>query len=361
MKGYKAYNKGLICRNKQYKIGEVFEEDRAEACLCGMHYCENPLDCLDYYPLIDSEGNFVEMTEVQDLDNENRKTENNRKFCTKKLKIGAKVSFGEMIKAGFEFLFEKSKEGTGKIDDKDDSQLASSGNYSQLASSGYGSQLASSGNYSQLASSGNYSQLASSGDYSKLASSGYGSKLASSGNYSQLASSGYGSQLASSGDDSKLASSGYYSQLASSGDDSKLASSGYYSKLASSGNYSQLASSGDDSKLASSGYYSQLASSGDDSKLASSGYYSQLASSGNYSKLASSGDDSQLASSGYGSVVANIGNRGLAKAKKGSWIVLAEYTSSGVPINVKVEFVDGIVIKEDTWYMLQDGIFKEAE
>lgn len=198
MKGYKAYKKGLVCRGKQYKIGEIFEEEKVEICDIGMHYCENPLDCLDHYPLIDDNGEIVEMTEVEDLDEENRDTENNKKYCTKKLKIGAKLSLGEMIKAGLEFLFE-SKEGTGKIDNKDDSQLASSG---------------------------------------------YGSKLASSGNYS---------------------------------------------------------------------------------------------------------------------VVANIGNRGLAKAKKGSWIVLAEYTSSGVPINVKVKFVDEIVIKEDTWYRLQDGIFKEVE
>jgi hypothetical protein len=208
MKGYKAYNKGLICRNKQYKIGEVFEEDRAEACLCGMHYCENPLDCLDHYPLIDDNGEIVEMTEVEDLDSKNRKTENNRKFCTKKLKINAKVSLGEMIKAGFEFLFEKSKEGTGKIDGKDRSQLASSGNYSQLASSGNGSQLVSSGNGSQLASSGYGSKLASSGNGSKLASSGDYSKLVSSGDYSKLVSSGYGSQLASSGDGSAVANIG---------------------------------------------------------------------------------------------------------------------------------------------------------
>ena len=171
-KGYKAYEKGLVCRGKLYKIGEIFEEEKAEICDSGIHYCENPLDCLDYYSLVDDKGNFVEMTEVEDLDSENRKTENNRKFCTKKLKIGAKVSFGEMIKAGFEFLFEKSKEETEKIDNKDDSQLASSGNYSKLASSGYGS------------------QLASSGDGSQLASSGYGSKLASSGNYSAVANIG---------------------------------------------------------------------------------------------------------------------------------------------------------------------------
>ena len=286
MKGYKAYEKGLVCRGKQYKIGEIFEEERAEICDSGIHYCENPLDCLDHYPLIDNEGNFVEMTEVEDLDSENRETENNRKFCTKKLKINAKVSFGEMIKAGLEFILEKSIEPASS---GDDSQLASSGNYSKLASSGDDSQLASSGNYSKLASSGNYS------------------------------------------------------------------------KLASSGNYSKLASSGDDSQLASSGYGSKLASSGNGSKLASSGNGSKLASSGNGSKLASSGYGSKLASSGYNSVVANIGNRGLAKAKKGSWIVLAEYTGEGIPICVKSELVDGIVIKEDTWYRLQDGIFKEVE
>ena len=199
MKGYKAYNKGLICRDKQYKIGEVFEEDRAEICLCGMHYCENPLDCLDHYPLIDNEGNFVEMTEVEDLDSENRKTENNRKFCTKKLKIGAKVSLGEIIKAGFEFLFEKSKEETEKIDNRYNSRLASSGYHSQLASSGDNSQLASSGDNSRLASSGDNSRLASSGDYSQLASSGDNSRLASSGDNSRLASSGNNSAVANIG------------------------------------------------------------------------------------------------------------------------------------------------------------------
>ena len=145
MKGYKAYEKGLVCRGKQYKIGEIFEEEKAEICGIGMHYCENPLDCLDHYSLIDSEGNFVEMTEVEDLDSENRKTENNRKFCTKKLKIGAKVSLGEIIKAGFEFLFEKSKEETEKIDNRYNSQLASSGYYSRLASSGNNSAVANIG------------------------------------------------------------------------------------------------------------------------------------------------------------------------------------------------------------------------
>ena len=314
-KGYKAYEKGLVCRGKQYKIGEIFEEEKAEICDIGMHYCENPLDCLDHYPLIDDNGEIVEMTEVEDLDEENRDTENNKKYCTKKLKIGAKLSLGEMIKASLEFIGEKSIE------------PASSGYYSQLASSGDNSQLASSGDNSQLASSGDRSRLASSGDCSRLASSGY---------YSQLASSGDRSRLASSGDCSRLASSGYYSQLASSG---------YYSQLASSGDNSQLASSGDNSQLASSGDNSQLASSGDRSRLASSGDYSQLASSGN------------------NSAVANIGINGMAKAAKYSWITLAEHCWEDGLLKlkcVKTEQVDGDRIKPDTWYKLQDGEFKEV-
>ena len=196
MKGYKAYEKGLVCRGKQYKIGEIFEEEKAEICDIGMHYCENPLDCLDHYPLIDDNGEIVEMTEVEDLDEENRDTENNKKYCTKKLKIGAKLSLGEMIKASLEFIGEKSIE------------PASSGYYSQLASSGYYSRLASSGDNSQLASSGDRSRLASSGDCSRLASSGYCSRLASSGDRSRLASSGDYSQLASSGNNSAVANIG---------------------------------------------------------------------------------------------------------------------------------------------------------
>ena len=133
MKGYKAYEKGLVCRGKQYKIGEIFEEERAEICDIGMHYCENPLDCLDHYPIIDDDGEIVEMTEVEDLDSENRQTDNDKKYCTKKLKIGAKLSLSDIIRASFIFVIERMK---GDDTNSNGSQLASSGYYSKLASSG---------------------------------------------------------------------------------------------------------------------------------------------------------------------------------------------------------------------------------
>ncbi len=150
----------------------------------------------------------------------------------------------------------------------------------------------------------------------------------------------------------KTTSSGYRSKLASSGYRSKLASSGYRSKLASSGYWSQLASSGNES---------QLASSGNESQLASSGYWSQLASSGNRSQLASSGDESQLELNGQNSVGANIGINGKIKGKKGNWITLAEYDAEYKPICVKSAQIDGREIKEDTWYELHDGEFREVK
>ena len=51
MKGYKAFEKGMICRGKQYAENTVFEEDAAEICKRGMHFCKFPL----------KNGEFVEV------------------------------------------------------------------------------------------------------------------------------------------------------------------------------------------------------------------------------------------------------------------------------------------------------------
>ena len=65
------------------------------------------------------------------------------------------------------------------------------------------------------------------------------------------------------------------------------------------------------------------------------------------------------------------GYNSIARAKIGSWITLAEWVktdSTGEKGNciwkpkcVKTEYVDGKYIKEDTFYKLVDGEFKEVE
>ena len=145
MKGYKAFEKGMICRGKQYAENTVFEEETAEICKSGMHFCTNPLDTLRHYPLIDSNGNMTEFAEVEALDE--AVTDDNKKYSTKKLKVGAKLDLLGFIKASAE-VTKKEIEAEAKNRKKDelikaggDESTLAGGNWSTLAG-GYKSTLA---------------------------------------------------------------------------------------------------------------------------------------------------------------------------------------------------------------------------
>jgi len=146
MKGYKAFDKGLVCKGKQYTENTVFDEPEADICRCGMHFCENPLDTLDYYPLLDGDNNLSDFAEVESL--ADAKTDDNKKFVTTRLKIGAKLDLRGFVKASIDFLLERGK-----------SDNTASCYGSQLAASGYGSQLALTGKNSVGAAMGQASRI----------------------------------------------------------------------------------------------------------------------------------------------------------------------------------------------------------
>ena len=175
MKGYKAFKKGLVCKGKQYAENTIFEEENAEVCKCGMHFCENPLDVLDYYPLIDDNGELAEYAEVEALDEV--LTDDNKKYCTKKLKIGAKLDLPAFVKASIDFQFEKtpvektikecknSNSGLGGTiaNSGSDSTIANSGSDSTIVNSGLGGRIANSGSDSRIANSGSDSVICCAG------------------------------------------------------------------------------------------------------------------------------------------------------------------------------------------------------
>ena len=203
MKGFKAFNKGMICLGKQYAENTVFEEPEAIVCRKGMHFCKNPFDVLDYYPLIDDNGNFPDFAVVEALDEP--VTDDNKKFCSKKLKIGAKLSFANFIEAAASFEFEKTE------NDKKSNVIGNSGDSAKIGSSG---------NYAKIGSSGDSAQIGSSGNYAKIGSSGYYAKIGSSGNYAKIGSSGNYAQIGSSGNYAKIASKGKYAVICCAGQDS---------------------------------------------------------------------------------------------------------------------------------------------
>ena len=168
------------------------------------------------------------------------------------------------------------------------------------------------------------------------------------------------------GGSAQIGSSGIYAQIGSSGIYAQIGSSGDYARIGSSGIYAKIGSSGDYAKIGSSGDSAQIGSSGDSAKIGSSGDYAQIGSSGGSARIGSSGDYAQIDSTGEDSVIMCAGIDSTVKAKKGSWITLAEWVWDNekkrkVPKCVRTEFVDGKRIKEDTWYQVKNGEFVVAE
>lgn len=159
-------------------------------------------------------------------------------------------------------------------------------------------------------------------------------------------------------------SSGNYAQIGSSGDGAKIGSSGNNAQIGSSGDGAKIGSSGYDAKIGSSGYDAKIGSSGNNAQIGSSGNNAKIGSSGDGAKIGSSGNNAKIDSTGKDCVIMCAGINSVAKASKGSWITLSEWSYSEgkqryIPICVKTEFVDGEKIKADTYYSLKGGVFVE--
>ena len=144
MTAYKAYkvkkdengNEILYCQNQEYKEGETYEmEGLPVCCQKGYHACENPLDVLNYYDLCGSA-----FTEVEAVGEVHKRDDEDSKFATNKIKIGARLDLKGFIQASFQFLWERCKKGEA-VSSERNSKLAASGYYSKLAASGDSSKL----------------------------------------------------------------------------------------------------------------------------------------------------------------------------------------------------------------------------
>ncbi|MBQ7644351.1 MAG: hypothetical protein IJS84_04940, partial [Spirochaetales bacterium] len=100
MKLYKGFTKDMKCRDFQYEEGKTYEEDTARLCDKGFHACEDPTDCLEYYPPGSSQYRIVELEGVTD-----EKHADTKRVGTK-IRIGAKISLMDMIQAHFDYVKE---------------------------------------------------------------------------------------------------------------------------------------------------------------------------------------------------------------------------------------------------------------
>ena len=186
---YKAMDKNMQCRGKQYEVGKTYHEDEADCCHAGMHACENPLDVLHYYHVSDG----VRFFQVECGGEVDKSGDDSKLACTE-MTVNGELKLTDMLKIGVEAVMKRVKEKTAGA-----KETSASGDCSTGAASGRCSTGAASGSYSTGAASGSYSTGAASGDCSTGAASGWCSTGAASGSYSTGAASGDCSTGAASG------------------------------------------------------------------------------------------------------------------------------------------------------------------
>ena len=228
---YKATDKNMMCRGKQYEVGKTYTEEKADCCTAGMHACEVPFDVLHYYHVSDG-ARFFQVECGGEVD----KSSDDSKLACTELTVKGELKLTDMLKIGVEAVMKRVKEKTAGA--------------------------------KETAASGDYSTGAASGDYSTGAASGYCSTGAASGNCSTGAASGDCSTGAASGNCSTGAASGNCSTGAASGDCSTGAASGYHSTAEVSGKDSIAVANGANSKARGAlGCYIVLTEYDDDGKF----------------------------------------------------------------------------------------------
>ena len=115
---------------------------------------------------------------------------------------------------------------------------------------------------------------------------------------------------------------------------------------------------------AAQGDYGHAAAQGYKGHAAAQGYKGHAAAQRDYGHAAAQGNCGHAEVDGKEAIAAAFGINGKAKACLGSWIILAEWELKNGNWHiaaVKTAQIDGEKLKADTWYILKNGKFEEAE
>lgn len=319
---YIAFDDALSSENGKYKVGETYKIRGAFNILSNnFRAWEFPMDAIAC-----SFG--LHIAEVE-MGGEIEKSNLMSDVFSSEMTIKRELTLNEAIGISIEWL-----------KTHDNKKYEKKVNFDEMASC-----TASNESKANIVSNGAYSKVSSNGDYSSIGLYGFASRMSSSGMVNRIVSNESFSQISSSGESPAIFSNGECTKIATSGSGGKIYATGIEAKLSTSGSGVKIHSEGSCSRLSTSGDYNTIYSYGENANIASSGY------------------STSVDSSGKEAIVSCTGANSMVKAKKGSWVTLAEWqTIVGHKklICVKTEYVDGERIKEDTWYKLKNGEFVES-
>ena len=175
---------------------------------------------------------------------------------------------------------------------------------------------------------------------------------------------GYCGHAAAQGNYGHAAEQGKYGHAAAQGNYGHAAAQGYKGHAAAQGNKGHAATQGYCGHAAAQGAEGHAVAQGYRGHAAAQGYEGHAVAQGDYGHAAAQGNKGHAEVDGKEAIAAAFGINGKAKACLGSWIMLAEWEIKNGNWHiaaVKTAQIDGEKLKADTWYILKNGKFEEAE
>ena len=197
--GYKAFNKDMKCRSFQYEIGKTYKlEGNKKMCESGFHFCENPMNVFNYYPA----GSPVAEVEAKDVEGYR-----NEKSCASNIKIKAKLSLKDLIKAHFEFIRTPPKAEKG----------STAGKYANSSTAGDSAHSSTAGDSAHSSTAGKYANSSTAGEYANSSTAGDCAHSSTAGEYANSSTAGDCANSSTAGDYANSSTAGKYSIAAAIG------------------------------------------------------------------------------------------------------------------------------------------------
>ena len=159
----------------------------------------------------------------------------------------------------------------------------------------------------------------------------------------------------------KESNTGGWSAATNTGYRSATTNTGDQSAATNTGHRSAATNTGYRSAATNTGYRSAATNTGDQSAATNTGDQSAATNTGDQSAATNTGYRSAATVKGKDSIAIVTGYQSKAKGSLGCWIVLTERDEEMHILDVKAVRVDGVEIKEDTFYILKNGKVEEVE
>lgn len=189
-------------------------------------------------------------------------------------------------------------------------------------------------------------------DYYKYISDKTNDTILTPYEYTYLTSTGKGSKIIAP----------HSAKVISSAPLTKIISNGFKSNITMDGFASMVISGGDGATIVSNAMMNYIYSCGNNANIMVSDMTVAVLSTGNDATIYSSANGVKIDSRGEKANIICTGYCSRFRARVGSWATLTEFGQNTHKMKGIVrKYVDGIEIKGDTWYTVQDGGFVEID